>query len=141
MCVLRPYYINVVCHNMFFVTCSFFCPTCVLGFFMSLCVAVLLFSLMCNYMNTSQCVHFVAECLSGFQFCCGCKQRFCDSSCTCHLVFMCKSFCRELPRSGWLYSRLYLWSRLKDGSQRYQVLMPGACKCYLMWKEDLCRCD
>ena len=30
---------------------------------MSMCVAVLLFSLMCNYMNTAQCIHFVDECL------------------------------------------------------------------------------
>lgn len=32
-------------------------------------------------------------------------------------------------------------SWLDNGPQRYQVLILGACKCYLVWRKGLCRCD
>ena len=32
-------------------------------------------------------------------------------------------------------------SWLHNGPQRYQILILWACKCYLVWRKGLCRCD
>ena len=33
------------------------------------------------------------------------------------------------------------WSQWNDVPQIYQVLIPGTCRCYLIWTKGLCRCD